>query len=106
MPIEKKHALAPSDEVAAPSSPHLATVHLDTDGGLTTHPIVRGNIMAIIMDPKDAVKGIYPIALMKVSPKRLEFICPCGNPMCSRKVVFNGTWSGVHPHGTPHFKAK
>lgn len=105
MPIEKKHALDPHDTVSAPSVPHLGLVAMDSDGPYTM-PVKPGDIMAIIMDPKDAVRGIYPIALVKVTPKRLEFMCPCGNPMCTRRVVFTGVWSGVHPHNAPQFNVK
>ena|SRR3990167_3346981 len=94
MPIEKPKTL--QEEVKAPSQPHLGLLTHEF-GSISTVPIPPGSIMMIVMDPKDPKRGLYPIALVKVSPKRLEFKCPCGDGRCNRKVVFNGTWSGFHP---------
>ncbi len=102
MPLVQHQVLK---EVEAPDKPHLALLTKEYEGPVAL-PIKPGSIMMIIMDPKDPVRGMYPIALVRVSPKRLDFMCPCGQSNCSRRVVFHATWSGKHPHGTDQISMK
>lgn len=89
----------------APREPHLGVLTQEY-GSPTVMPISKGAIMVIIEDPRDVRRGMFPIAVVKVTHKRLEFQCPCGASNCTRRVVFNATWTGKHPHGTPEFSIK
>lgn len=91
--------------VKAPTQPHLALLTQEY-GAPVAVPIPPGAVMLIIEDPRDTKRGMFPLAVVKVHHKRLEFQCPCGHAQCTRRVVFNATWSGKHPHGTPELSVK
>ncbi len=99
MPRERDPNLV-KDEVEAPKEPHLALMAYGEGGEPTWMPLPKGTIMGIIVDPKDAVKGMFPVTPTHIGPKRLVFRCPCGQVACDRKVTFTGIWTGIHPKGT------
>lgn len=98
MPIEKHHH-APQD-IEAPKEPHLA-LFTNEDGAPIFKGLPRGAVLAVVTDPRDPVRGIIPMAIVRVGPKRLEFQCPCGAGNCTRRYVFNVTVSGIHPRNQP-----
>lgn len=77
--------------------PHLAIVTKGKADELNLMELPVGGLMAIVIDAKDIQRGIHIIAIERVGLKRLEFVCGCGQKNCTRKVVFDGTWSGFHP---------
>lgn len=93
--IDNPHA--PEKPAAPPKEPHLALVTKGVANELVLSGLPTGGMMAIVMDPKDMQRGIFMMAIEKIAFKRMEFSCACGNPSCTRKVVFNGTYSGFHP---------
>ena len=99
-----KNPLTP-ETVAAPPQPHLAILTQEHEVP-EFQAIPIGSVIAIVLDPKDMQRGILPLALMHVGKSRLLFRCPCGQDTCDRKVVFNATWSGQHPRGTPEISVK
>lgn len=78
--------------------PHLALVSQGDANELRLSELPVGGMLAIVLDAKDLQRGIHLIAIERVGLKRLEFSCACGQKNCTRKVVFNGTWTGFHPH--------
>lgn len=91
--------------VTAPREPHLALM-VEGNESPEFMGIPKGSVIAIVTDPTDPNKGIFPLTPVSIGPKRLVFKCPCGQAACDRKVVFNGTWTGMHPHGTNQISVK
>ncbi len=104
MPRER-NKLLDAGLTQAPDQPHLALFR-NNNNAPAFEGIPRGAILAIVENPNDPVRGIFPLAIVRVGKKRLEFQCPCGQSNCTRRVVFNATWSGLHPHGTPEISIK
>lgn len=77
--------------------PHLALVSAGDANELRLSELPHHGLLAIVLDPRDTQRGIHLIAIEKIGLKRMEFSCGCGQKNCTRKVVFNGTWTGFHP---------
>ncbi len=76
-----------------PDQPHLGLL---TDNSGAAIAIPPGATMYLILDPSRADK-VIPLVLFKVSLKKLEFLCACGNRKCSKRYVFVAQNKGFHP---------
>lgn len=77
---------------SAPKQPHLGVV-IDASGELLAIP--PGAIVYFIEDPSNNAK-IMPVALRKVSLKKLSFECQCHDPNCSRVLEYSLTRATGH----------
>ena len=81
-------------ETGGPQEPHLA---LQMEDGWVGLP--PGARFLIVTQPGRADRAI-PVFLAKVTRDTIHFRCNCGQPECTRVLVYKVTARGYHPEAT------
>jgi hypothetical protein len=88
----------PIKEIRGNDDPRLKEGHIAilTGADGTAMPVVPGMFVLSIPEP-DRPDRVVPMILLKVSLKKWEFACACGNKQCNRRLTYKLEIAGHHP---------